>query len=163
MDGTLVMMSSSALLHHRNNLSFLFWWPWLPTPPCRLAPRISLIIRKQKKSIRIMCFKNSRESAEPLFASKNILSFHKNLQLHAGKFFWKAANSYLCPSLNHLFHMRDDQSTFHVPHRRLDVSQNSITYAGVKTWNAIPPEIRSSTSLNCFKGKYKEFLSPTVS
>ena len=109
-----------------------------------------------------MCFKNSRESAEPLFASKNILPFHKNLQLHAGKLLWKAANSYLCPSLNPLFHMRDDQSTFHVPHRRLDVSQNSITYAGVKTWNAIPSEIRSSTSLNCFKGKYKEYLSPSV-
>ena len=88
---------------------------------------IDKIIRKQKKSIRIMCFKNSRESTELLFPSKNILPFHKNLQLQAGKLLWKAANSYLCPSLNPLFHMRNDESTFHVPHRRLDVSQNSIT------------------------------------
>ena len=123
---------------------------------------IDKIIRKQKKSIRIMCFKNSRESTELLFPSKNILPFHKNLQLQAGKLLWKAANSYLCPSLNPLFHMRNDESTFHVPHRRLDVSQNSVTYAGVKTWNAIPPEIRSSTSLNCFKGKFKGYLSPSL-
>ena len=123
---------------------------------------IDKIIRKQKKSIRIMCFKNSRESTELLFPSKNILPFHKNLQLQAGKLLWKAANSYLCPSLNPLFHMRNDESTFHVPHRRLDVSQNSVTYAGVKTWNAIPPEIRSSTSPNCFKGKFKGYLSPSL-
>ena len=109
-----------------------------------------------------MCFKNSRESTELLFPSKNILPFHKNLQLQAGKLLWKAANSYLCPSLNPLFHMRNDESTFHVPHRRLDVSQNSVTYAGVKTWNAIPSEIRSSTSPNCFKGKYKGYLSPSL-
>ena len=108
-----------------------------------------------------MCFKNSRESAEPLFASKNILPFHKNLQLQAGKLLWKAANSYLCPSLNPLFHLRDDHLSFHLPHRRLDVSQNSISYSGVKTWNAIPIEIRSTTSPNSFKTKYKEYLNPS--
>ena len=103
-----------------------------------------------------MCFKKSRETTNPLFASKNILPFHKNLQLQAGKFLWRAANDCLCPTLNPLFNMRD--VAFHVPHRHLDVSQNSVTYSGVKFWNATPSEIRSSSSLNIFKDKYKKHL-----
>ena len=118
------------------------------------------IITQQKKAVRIMCFKNSRETAKPLFTSKNILPFHENLQLQAGKVLWRAANDCLCPTLNPLFNMRDDESSFHLPHRRLDVSQNSITYSGVKFWNAIPADIRSSTSLNIFKNKYKRHLQP---
>ena len=117
------------------------------------------VIVQQKKAIRIMCFKKYRETTEPLFTNKNILPFHKNLQLQAGKYLWKAANDYLCPSLNPLFNKRDDGS-FHLPHRRLDVSQNSIVYTGVKLWNDIPPEIRSCTSLSNFKMKCKEHLQP---
>ena len=105
-----------------------------------------------------MSFKKSCETTNPLFASKNILPFHKNLQLQAGKFLWRAANGYLCPTLRPLFNKRDDGSTFHVPHRRLDVSQNSVTYSGVKFWNATPVEIKSSSSLNTFKNKYKDHL-----
>ena len=121
------------------------------------------VIPLQKKALRIMCFKKPREESEPLFVRKNILNFHKNVKLHAGKMLWKAANSFLCPSLNPLFNLRDDDSnTFHTFYKRLDVSQNSITYAGVRTWNSIPIEIRSSPSLNCFKRKFKEHLLKPV-
>ena len=108
-----------------------------------------------------MCFKNSRETTKPLFVSKNILPFHENLQLQAGKVLWKAANDCICPTLNPLFNIRNDESSFHLPHRRLDISQNSITYSGVKFWNAIPSDIRSSSSLNIFKNKYKKHLQPS--
>ena len=68
----------------------------------------------------------------------------------------------LCPSLDYLFNMRDNSQTFHTPFKRLDVSQGSITYAGTKTWNQIPLDIRSSPSLNSFKIKYKEHLLSTL-
>ena len=117
------------------------------------------VILLQKKALRIMCFKKTRDESETLFTSKNILTFHKNVQFHAGKMLWKAANSYLCPSLTPLFNIRnDDSNTFHTSHKRLDVSQNSIIYSGVRTWNSIPAGIRSSPSMNCFKRNYKEYL-----
>ena len=106
-----------------------------------------------------MNFKKSTESSAPLFAGRKILPFDKNLQLQAGKLLWKAANDTLCPSLNPLFNMRDDGLSFHLPHKRLNVSQNSVVYSGVKLWNAIPIDLRSSTSLACFKQKYKDHLN----
>ena len=106
-----------------------------------------------------MCFKKAREESQPLFASKNILNFQQNVKLQAGKMLWKASNSFLCPSLRPLFNKRpDDSNSFHTPHRRLDVSQNCLTYAGVRTWNSIPAEIRASSSLDSFKRNYKEHL-----
>ena len=117
------------------------------------------IISLQKKALRIMCFKKAREESQPLFASKNILNFQQNVKLQAGKMLWKASNSFLCPSLRPLFNKRpDDSNSFHTPHRRLDVSQNCLTYAGVRTWNSIPAEIRASSSLDSFKRNYKEHL-----
>ena len=117
------------------------------------------IIPLQKKALRIMCFKKPREESQPLFTSKNILNFQQNVKLQAGKMLWKASNSFLCPSLLPLFDKRpDDSNTFHTVHRRLDVSQNCITYAGVRTWNSIPAEIRASSSLDSFKRKYKQHL-----
>ena len=117
------------------------------------------IIPLQKKALRIMCFKKPREESQPLFTSKNILNFQQNVKLQAGKMLWKASNSLLCPSLIPLFNKRpDDSNSFHTIYRRLDVSQNCITYAGVRTWNSIPAEIRASTSLDSFKKKYKQYL-----
>ena len=121
------------------------------------------IFSQQKKSIRMMNFvKSKRESTQPLFKEKKILPLDRNLLLNSGKTLWKAANSMLCPSLDHLFNMRDNSQTFHTPFKRLDVSQGSITYAGTKAWNQIPLAIRSSPSLNSFKIKYKEHLLSTL-
>ena len=115
------------------------------------------IVRQQKKSVRIINFKNKHHETTPLFKQTKILPVDCNRKFNSGKFLWKINNS-LCPSLNSLFTKRQHDDSFHVPHRRLDVSQNSITYDSVKTWNAIPSQIKSCSSINLFKTKYKEYL-----
>ena len=116
------------------------------------------IVRQQEKSIRIINFKKKNDEVKPLFKQTKILPVMSSGKFNSGKLLWKINNS-LCPSLNSLFSKRQRPvNTFHVPHKRLDVSHNSITYESVKTWNAIPPTIRSSKSINIFKTKYKEYL-----
>ena len=65
-------------------------------------------------------------------------------------------------SLSDLFKKRDGNNTFHTPSKRLDVSQDSVTYAGTMSWNAIPDNIRSAPSLQNFKQKYKKHLLSTL-
>ena len=116
------------------------------------------IIRQQEKSIRIINFKKKDDDVKPLFKQSKILPVRCSGKFNSGKLLWKINNS-ICPSLNHLFAKRQQPvNTFHVPYKRLDVSQNSVTYESVKVWNSIPPPIRASNSINIFKSKYKEYL-----
>ena len=95
---------------------------------------------------------------KPLFKESKILPVDCSGKFNSGKLLWKINNS-ICPSLNYLFTKRlKPVNTFHVPHKRLDVSHNSITFKSVKDWNAIPAPIRASGSINIFKHKYKEYL-----
>ena len=123
---------------------------------------IKNVLTQQKKAVRILNWKKKTHESKPLFKASKILPLDANLQLNSGKLLWKVSNSTICPSLIPLFTKRDNNSnTFHVPHRRLDVSQNSLTYKGVKNWNSIPLEIRSSPTLDTFKHKYKTHLLNT--
>ena len=119
------------------------------------------ILKQQKKAVRILNFvkyADRRQPSKPLFEKSKILPLDKNLSLISGKIMWKAANSVLCPSITNLFTQRVNNNTFHTPSKRLDVSHDSVTYAGTMSWNAIPSEIRSAPSLQNFKNKYKKHL-----
>ena len=110
-----------------------------------------------------MNFKKPRDESKPLFKASKILPLDLNTHFNSAKFLWKVYNSFTCPSLTSLFTKRDQGVSYHVPHKRLDVSQNSISYAGVKTWNKIPLHIRACTSLDSFKKIYKEHLINNIS
>ena len=135
-------------------------WVISNTPSPFLVP-----LQQQKKAVRILNFvkySDRRQPSKPLFEKSKILPLDKNLSLISGKIMWKAANSMLCPSLSNLFTQRDGNNTFHTPFKRLDVSHDSVTYAGTMSWNAIPSEIRSAPSLQNFKQKYREHLLSTL-
>ena len=102
-------------------------------------------------NIRYICTK-------PFFKKCKILPLDLNLQLNSGKTLWKAANSLLCSSLDPIFKYRGESLTFFTPFKRLDISQASLPYAGVRAWNTIPRDIRSSPSLSCFKTNLKKHL-----
>ena len=127
--------------------------------------RLNSVLKQQKKAVRILNFvkyADRRQPSKPLFKKSKILPLEKNLLLISGKIMWKAANSMLCPSLSNLFTQRQNNNTFHTPSRRLDVSHDSVTFAGTMSWNAIPSEIRSAPSLQNFKQKYKKHLLTTL-
>ena len=103
-------------------------------------------------------YKNRLECTKPLFKKCKILPIDLTLQLNSCKTLWKAANSLLCPSLDPIFHFRSESLTFFTPYKRLDITQNCLPYAGVRLWNTIPHNIRSSPSLSCFKNNLKAHL-----
>ena len=116
------------------------------------------VVQQHEKAVRIINFKKKQDDIKPLFKHSKILSVSGSGKFNSGKLLWKINNS-LCLSLNSLFNKRQQPvNTFHVPHKRLDVSQNSITYESIKIWNAIPRHIRASSSIHIFKEKYKEYL-----
>ena len=116
------------------------------------------IERQQRKAIRTMHFKKrDYKETEQLFKQSKILPLSLSQKLVSSKLLWQRKNSLLDQTISSLFDERPN-GTFHVPFRRIELTQRSICYRGVQTWNQIPLEIRSVPSLNCFKDKYNKFL-----
>ena len=51
-----------------------------------------------------------------------------------------------------------NQLDLDIPRLNLEFSKNNFFYSGVKTWNDIPLQIRTSSTITTFKRKLKEFL-----
>ena len=96
-----------------------------------------------------------------LHATPGMKPIPVRISLNSGKTIWKAAHGLLCPTLQSLFKKKSSIS-FHLPFKRLDVSQNSIFYSGVRSWNTIPAKIRASPSVNSFKMEYKNYLLKSI-
>ena len=116
------------------------------------------IQRQQRKSIRTMNFKRRDfKETDELFKASKILPLQLCKELNSSKLLWQVSNSYLDSPVGSLFEDRGN-GTFHLPFRRIELTQSSIAYNGVQTWNKIPLEIRMSPSLSTFKEKYKNYL-----
>ena len=113
--------------------------------------------RQQRKAVRIMNFLKKRDDPAPFFKSDNLLCLDESLKLSSAKLIWKVQNCVIPPSIDSIFTRRNELS-FHVPHRRIDVTQHCISFTGVQVWNKIPQNIRVSKTISSFKNKYKEFL-----
>ena len=119
---------------------------------------LEVVNRQQRKAIRIMNFKKSDfKETDQLFKDNKILPLKSCLNLNSSKIIWRAGNSLLNAPIKSLFNKREN-GTFHLPHRRIDLTQACISYHGVQVWNRLPHEIQSSPSLNTFKNRYKEHL-----
>ena len=119
---------------------------------------LSPVKRQQRKSMRLMNFKKKQDETAELFLNDKVLPFDKNLMLSSAKLLWKANNNLLPSTLNTLFKKRCQNNSFHLPFRRLDITQQCTTYQGVQVWNRIPQGLRSIKSLNEFKTRYKTHL-----
>ena len=101
--------------------------------------------------------KRDFKETDELFKASKILPFQLCKELNSSKLLWQVQNSCLDSPVKSLFTDRGNGS-FHLPFRRTELTQSSIAYSGVQTWNKIPSEIRMSSSLNVFKEKYKDYL-----
>ena len=119
---------------------------------------LDVINRQQRKAIRIMSFKKSDfKETDQLFKNNEILPLSSCRDLNSSKVIWRAGNSSLNAPINSLFKQREN-NTFHLPHRRIGLTQSCTSYQGVQVWNRLPSELRTSPSLNVFKRKYKDYL-----
>ena len=53
-------------------------------------------------------------------------------------------------------HNTRQSSTFHIPLIRTSVSKNTVLFKGPLVWNALPPHVKISPTLNTFKRRYKQ-------
>ena len=118
--------------------------------------------RQQRKAIRLMNFKKKHDETAELFSNDKVLPFDESLKLSSAKLIWKVNNSHLPPTLNTLFNKRTQENSYHLPFRRLNITQQSSTYQGVHVWNRVPLEIRSKKTINAFKNNYKNYLLSTI-
>ena len=125
----------------------------------------------QNKALRIMCFKNSRESATPLYKHEKILPLLHNTILNQGKFLWKYTHDLLPKCCNDtltefgvLPYGRENNSyKLYTPFQRTDYGVKFLGYSGVRTWNMIVPDnIRNLPFPKTFNKSFKKYLNSII-
>ena len=139
------------------------------------APKSSInnIISKQKKAIKIMKFVKKREHIDHPFKNNKMLPLPQLRALSMAKLFWKCLNDEdfieNVPNIQEMITFHGiapndrDPHKFVAPAKRTRQARQSIFYLGIREWNKIPLDIKSSTSLGSFKNKLKSFIFPKLS
>ena len=119
---------------------------------------LTTLERQQRKAVRLMNFANKRDDPTDFFKNDKILKLDQSIKLTSAKLIWKASKNLPPSPVNSLFNKRAENNSFHLPYRRLDLTQRTPLFQGVLSWNQIPENIRSSKSLNILKTSYKTLL-----
>lgn len=125
---------------------------------------LQTIENTQDKSLRIINFCNKFADAQPLYDLSKLLPFDKNRELLSSMFIWRYTNKTLPKSTETIFLDHGVKQNvrkpglFVPPHRQTDVGQRFITYNGIKNWNLLPQNIRSTPFLSAFKRELRKHL-----
>ena len=122
----------------------------------------------QNKALRLLSNAHYRSSANPLYFRNKVLKFDDLLFLETAKLMYKIDRCQNPTTLNHYFkktknvHSFNTCSTVHQqyypPKFKTNRLQRSLAYRGVKIWNKLPPEIKSTTSFGGFTKNLKKYL-----
>ena len=103
-----------------------------------------------------------------LLVGYGLLSVQNLIKMDMGICVYKILNDQAPEEFKHIFQpvssmhgyqTRSSQNNnLHLPQLNLKSAQGAISYAGVKIWNDIPPEIRKAESIVTFKKQFKEHL-----
>ena len=123
----------------------------------------------QNKAIKLIGGGLPRDRATPFYYKLNILKLSDLLKLEIEKFVHAHFNNKLPFTLSGYFsltsevYQKNTSSTLsrtnclYIPRFRTNRLQKCIRYQGVKIWNDIPPEIRTTSPI-LFKKRYKKHL-----
>ena len=123
-----------------------------------------------KKAIRTISFKKSKEHTNPLFKKYEILPLHSLIKLRRGIFMWKLDNKIFSVS-NHLWYKPNTApiysdsniSKYLLPNPRTEFAKRHNTFSAIKLWNVgIPNKVKSSPFLSVFKKRYKALLLSSI-
>ena len=131
---------------------------WCSTYPTHLLP----LFRLQKKIIRIITNSDYFEHTQPLFKNNKLLKLFDINKIEIAIYMHKLqhnphniTNITLQPQHNYPTRTRDN---LNIPAHNLTVYQHSLSYLGPKTWNAVPPQLKTIQSIYTFKRKLKNHL-----
>ena len=125
-------------------------------------------MRIQKKYCRLITFSKYDAHSRPLFIRLSILNVYEvhKYQLLSHIFcisnnLIKNVYSQQCYKLNsdvHQYNTRQ-RNNLNIPKCRTMIKQNTISFQGPKLWNALPMDVRSSSSLNIFRKRIRILMS----
>ena len=119
-----------------------------------------------KKAVKLIYFKDKRESVENLMVNQGILNVLELIALSWYKLIHMFLQNLLPKQFKDLFIILpvyqntrfSCKKILQLPHCRLNVFKKTIFFEGVKMWNNLPSEIQDITSRNLFKNKVKYHL-----
>jgi hypothetical protein len=114
------------------------------------------VFKLQKKSLRIIFKKPPDFSCKQLFKDHKILTFYA---IYVFQTVLLVKNYSKYTSLNSDFHTYNTRfkNNYHMPHRRLNFTNNSPFVRGVKFFNVLPESIKSLSG-GRFKNELKSWL-----
>ena len=120
----------------------------------------------QNKSLCLITFQKSHVvDLEAVYKETKVLQLNKHIFLNQCLFIWKIVHRKFDHNMQSMFDnvLRnpnfDLNFKFILPFRRTSAGQNSLTFAGIKSWNKLPADTKSLTSFSLFKKTAIEFLS----
>lgn len=121
--------------------------------------RVCEVLIAQKRIVRTIFFKGSRESCRPLFVTARLLTVVSIYILQCALYVHGNFNSFLLVNdMPHNYPLRNNLS-IRVPAVRLSATANSSYFMPIKIYNHLPSELRRIGNINCFKRKLKVMLS----
>jgi hypothetical protein len=121
------------------------------------------VLKVQKKYCRILTFSGFVAHSAPLFSELNILTVYNIYKYQLGNYMYKILKNHL-PSLDHHSFMFNSQIHDHDTRQKDDLHtefcrtkgrQNTIIYQGCKLWNDLSDELKSASSYNIFKKRFR--------
>ena len=123
-----------------------------------LKTHIKPVLNAQRKAVRLLAFQPKKSTGlNTHFTENKILSLRSCFQYKSGQLLWKAWHDLLPHNINNLYTKLGNHKYFQ-PSRRINLTQNCTSFAGVKIWNQIPMTIRMSKSPFVFKKELKKHL-----
>ena len=120
----------------------------------------------QKKGIRIIFNASYYAHTTPIFKELKLLNVYDINNFNIAIFMFLCSRGLLPLAMLSTFvlnsnvhcHNTRNSVNYHLPKIRTNISKNSIFFKGPVLWNQIPPDLKNSPSLNCFKQRYKCYL-----
>ena len=85
------------------------------------------------------------------FIVSNIFKFYNN---QCPDYF----NEIFCPAEDNGVATRSCNTKLKLPFRKLKLGMHSLSYAGPSTWKKLPNNLKTATSVNCFKQDIKKYF-----
>ena len=121
------------------------------------------IVILQKKAMRLVGKESYRAHTSPIFKRYNVLKFMDLIEFNSCLIMYKACNSMLPVNVQAQFIKNKEVHNYgtrnreklHVKNVKSNVKNISVNNKGVKLWNNLDEQIRSSVSINLFKKRLK--------
>jgi hypothetical protein len=143
-------MNYYALFHSAMSYDIIFWGN---------SPHSQKIFRLQKRTIRIITGRRSRDSCRNLFKQLGVLPLKSQYILSILLFVVKNKVYFITNYERHGVSTRQSKN-FHVPSASTSIYQRGVEYSGVKLFNKLPTDLKECVdNVKKFKSLLKTYLT----